>query len=98
LHLGFCLLLLGCGTAGIVRDLLKPYKTEHDREVRHVVRKLAQAVPPGESVLVGHGSAKELLAELSWYLRTELPSLLWLSDGRDQLKSARSCTLFFCDH
>jgi 4-amino-4-deoxy-L-arabinose transferase-like glycosyltransferase len=97
-HLAFCLFLLGCGTVGIVRDLLKPYKTEHDRETRHVVADLARQVGADEPVLLCHRVEREVLAELTWYFRTEIPSLHWLADESIPQAGTKSFWLVLCSH
>lgn len=94
-HLAFYALLLACGVGGVVRDLLHPYKTVHDRDIRLVALDLACKVAPDEPVLICHRGEKEILAELAWYLRTELPTLHWLSDPPSV---GSSCWLVVCNH
>src|SRR5206468_3875601 len=50
LHLAVYALLLCCGIVGIVRDVVTPYKTEHDRDVRRLARDIGALVAPGEPV------------------------------------------------
>jgi hypothetical protein len=98
LHLAFCLFLLGCGLVGIARDLCLPYKTEHDREVRLVVNDLARQVAADEPVLLCHRKEKEVLAEMAWYFRTELPSLHWLDEASGAPSQAKTFWLVQCQH
>jgi hypothetical protein len=83
---------------GIVRDLARPYKTEHDRDVRRLACDFAQQVGAGEPVILCHESEKAVLAELLWYLRTAPFDLHWLRDA-DAVPPARSaCWLVLCGH
>ena len=95
LHLALYLCLCGYGIASIVRDLRQPYKTAHDRETRQFVRDLARQAG-NEPILMCHQSEKVVLAELAWYLRTELSSIHWLADASLPLTGAKSCWLVLC--
>ena len=97
LHLAFCLLLLGCGVVGIARDLWQPFKTEHDRNVRRLAREFARQVAADEPVVMCHRQEKEVLAEIAWYFRTEMPTLRWLPDV-PTTRDAKSCWLVLCGH
>ncbi len=89
-------LLLGCGIAGVVRDLAHPYKTEHDRDVRQVTRDIGERIAPGELVLLGHGRDEEMLPEFLWNLRAQALPLRWQSAGVDA--DAQSCWFVQCSH
>ena len=94
-QLAFYLILFACGSAGIARDLLKPYKTEHDRDVRRLVRDLRQQVDPQEPVFLCHARDEEVLAEFLWYMRTQSWSLDWLSAATIP-PSTKSAWLVLC--
>ena len=79
LHLACIVSLLLCGLSGIGIDLVKPYKTEHDRDVRGMARALTAQVG-GEPIVLCHESVKTVLPEYQWYLRTGPFSLRWLHD------------------
>jgi len=96
LHLALHVFLLGCGLAGIVRDVITPFKTEHDRDVRRLARDIAKQVWPDEPVLLCHQRDEELLAEFLWYLRAESLPLCWQSAGVDS--TVRSCWLVQCSN
>jgi Dolichyl-phosphate-mannose-protein mannosyltransferase len=81
LHLAAYVLLLGCGVAGIARDLVHPYKTEHDRDVRVLARDIGAQVAPGELVLLGHERDEAMLPEFLWNLRAQALPLRWHSAG-----------------
>ena len=81
LHLAFYLLLLGCGAAGIARDLVHPFKTEHDRDVRLLAHDIGAQVAPGELVLLGHDRDEGMLPEFLWNLRAQELALRWQSVG-----------------
>ena len=83
LHLAYFVLLLGCGLTGVVRDGLKPYKTEHDRDVRLLARDISQSISADEPVLLGHERDEEVLPEFLWYLRAQSLPLRWQSAGVD---------------
>lgn len=83
LHLAVFALLLGFGVIGVVRDVLKPFKTEHDRDVRQLARDIRAQVAPGEFVLLSHERDEELLAEFLWNIRAEGVPLRRPSDGVD---------------
>jgi hypothetical protein len=96
LHLALHVFLLSCGLAGIVRDVLTPFKTEHDRDVRRLARDIASHVEPGEPVFLCHQRDEELLAEFLWYLRAESLPLRWQSAGVDS--SVQSYWLVQCSN
>lgn len=83
LHLAIYVVLLGCGIAGVARDLIHPFKTEHDRDVRLLARDIGKQVAPGELVLLGHGRDEEMLPEFLWNLRAQELPLRWQSAGVD---------------
>jgi hypothetical protein len=83
LYLMLHVLLLACGLAGIVRDVITPFKTEHDREVRRLARDIGNQAGPGEPVVLCHERDTVLLAEFLWYLHAESLSLRWQSAGVD---------------
>lgn len=89
------LLLFACGAAGVVRDVIKPYKTEHDRDIRLLVRDLRSQVGDGESVLLCHVRDEELLAEFLWYVRTRTWSSDWLAAAPIPA-TTQSCWLVLC--
>jgi Dolichyl-phosphate-mannose-protein mannosyltransferase len=95
-HFALYALLLGCGIVGIARDLVHPYKTEHDREVRQLTRDIAAQLAPGEPVLLGHQRDEELLPELLWNLRARALPMRWQSAGVDA--DTRSYWLVQCSH
>ena len=80
-HLAFYVILFGCGVAGVVRDLAKPFKTEHDRDVRQLARDISSEVTIEEPVLLGHIRDEDMIAEFVWYLRTQSLTLRWQSAG-----------------
>jgi hypothetical protein len=79
LHLALYVLLLGCAWVGIVRDLVAPFKTEHDRDVRRLVRDITRDMGPDETVVLCHQHNKDVLAEFLWYLYSESVPLRWQS-------------------
>ena len=83
LYLAFYGLLLGCGVFGLVRDVVRPFKTEHDRDMRLLVRDIRRGVSPNEPVLLGHERDEELLAEFNWYMRADSLPLRWQAAGID---------------
>lgn len=87
------LALLTCGALGLARDLARPYKTEHDQEVRQLVLDLRRQVGPTDPVYLCHERDEEMLAEFLWYARTQSWRLDWLSTLND---SPRSCWLVMC--
>ena len=96
LHLELHVLLLGCGLAGIVRDVVTPFKTEHDRDVRRLARDIVTHVDPSEPVMLCHQRDEELLAEFLWYMRAESLPLCWQSAGVDS--SVQSYWLVQCSN
>jgi hypothetical protein len=96
LHLAFYVLLLACGATGVVRDLCRPYKTDHDREVRQLARDIVRQVGAEEPVLLGNSRDEELLAEFLWNLRAEPLDLRWQSTG--VTAAAKSCWLVQCSN
>ncbi len=83
LHLALHVSVLGIGVAGIVRDVVNPFKTEHDRDVRRLAHDIGTSVAANEPVLLGHQCDEELLAEFLWYLRAQALPLRWQADGVD---------------
>jgi len=88
-------LLLTCGVIGVVRDIQKPYKTEHDRDIRQLVRDLRQQVGM-EPVWLCHERDKDLLAEFMWYMRTSSLNVDWLSPSNEIPSPMQSCWLVRC--
>jgi hypothetical protein len=80
-HLAFHVLLLGYGLASIVRDVVLPYKTEHDRDIRLLARDIGRQVVPGERLFLAHNREEELLAEFLWNLRAQALPLRWQHEG-----------------
>ncbi|MSQ95704.1 MAG: hypothetical protein EXR98_14255 [Gemmataceae bacterium] len=96
-QLGVYALLFCLGVVGVVRDLVKPYKTEHDRAVRQLVLDLQAQVAAGEPVFLCHQRDEELLAEFLWYVRTQPMSVAWLPS--DSIPPAtKSCWLVRCSN
>ncbi len=93
-QIGFYALLFVCGSVGLVRDVLKPYKTVHDREVRRLVNELHAQVGAHEPVILCHARDEEVIAEFAWYMRTQSWRLNWQSS--DGLDSERSAWLVLC--
>lgn len=87
------LLTLGC--VGLARDLVKPFKTEHDREVRQFVRDLSARLATGESVLMAHSREEEPIAELAWYLTTQPWRLDW---GPAQISTTTPALILLCSN
>lgn len=83
LHLACYVLLGSCGLAGLARDLVHPYKTEHDRDVRLVAHEIASQVGPDEPVLLEHDRNKGVLAEFLWNLHAHGLAPRWRPDGVD---------------
>jgi hypothetical protein len=96
LHIAFYVLLLGCGIAGIARDLIHPYKTEHDRDIRLLAHDIGKQVALHEPVLVGHERAEGMLPEFLWNLRAQALPLRWQSAGVDA--DTRSYWFVQCSH
>jgi hypothetical protein len=96
MHLAIYVLLLGCGVAGVARDLAHPYKTEHDRDVRQVALDIGKQVAPGELVVLGHERDEQMLAEFLWNLRAQALPLRWQSAGVDA--DTRSYWFVQCSH
>jgi uncharacterized protein YhhL (DUF1145 family) len=71
-------LLLVCGIVGLVRDVRKPYKTEHDREVRQLAIDISQQAGE-EPVWLCHADERELIAEFQWHMRIRSRRLEWLT-------------------
>jgi dolichyl-phosphate-mannose-protein mannosyltransferase len=67
----FVALLLSCGVGGVTRDLLFPYKTIHDRDVRQLVHDISATVSNNEPILLCHERDEDVIAEFTWYLRTQ---------------------------
>jgi hypothetical protein len=88
-------LLLICGIGGLVRDLRKPYKTEHDREIRQLVLDLRQKIGD-EPIWLRHERDKEVLAEFAWYIRTQGMNLDWLPPSEEIPSSMPACWLVRC--
>ena len=97
-HLAFYAFLLVGGMAGIVMDVVKPYKTEHDRDIRRSVRALAEQVAADEPVLLCHEGEKAVLAEYLWYLRTAPFKLHWLADVDAIGPTTKSYWVVMCGH
>jgi hypothetical protein len=98
LHLAAYVFLLVCGVVGIVRDITRPYKTEHDRDVRQLAQDLAKRVGAKTPVVLCHTSEKAVLAEYQWYLRTAPFDLHWLPESSAIDPAAKSCWLVLCGH
>jgi hypothetical protein len=90
-------ILFGCGAVGVARDLAKPYKTEHDRDVRRLVRDLRRQVADGEPVVLCHERDARLIAEFVWYFRTQTWHLEWLGTAPLQATD-QSCWLVLCSN
>jgi hypothetical protein len=95
-HLALHLLLLGCGVAGIVRDVVTPFKTEHDRDVRQLAYDIGKQVVPNEAVLLSHRRDEEMLPEFLWNLRAQSLSLRWQHEGVES--SVQSYWLVHCSN
>ncbi len=96
-QLGLYAILFSLGVIGIARDMVKPYKTEHDREVRRVVLELHHQVAAGEPVYLCHQRDEELLAEFLWYMRTQSAPVDWLP-ATPLPPTTQSCWLVLCSH
>ncbi|HZZ78628.1 MAG TPA: hypothetical protein VFE62_08920, partial [Gemmataceae bacterium] len=96
LHLACYALLIACGIAGIARDLVHPYKTEHDRDVRLLARDIAAGVGPNEPVMLDADRDEQLLPEFLWNLRARQLPLRWRSETVDA--STRSYWFVQCRH
>ncbi len=94
-ELAVYLLLFACGAAGVARDVIKPYKTEHDHDMRRLVRDLRLQVRDGEPVFLCHVQDEELLPEFLWYVRTQSWSSDWLAAAPIS-SSTQSCWLVLC--
>lgn len=75
-HAIILLVFFACGAAGVVRDLVQPYKTIHDRDMRQMMLDMRAKVLDDEPVLFGHSSVEHVQAEFTWYLRRQS----WLLD------------------
>jgi len=70
-HLAIHVALLAYGSVSIACDLVVPYKTEHDRDVRLLARHIGSSVVSGEPIVLLHERDEDLLAEFLWNLRAE---------------------------
>jgi hypothetical protein len=77
--LAACSLLVLTGIGGIARDLLKPYKTDGDREVRQIVSDIAKQAGPDDQIVVIDGQM-EVASTFRWYLRQLGERVAW--DGQ----------------
>jgi hypothetical protein len=77
--LAVCGVLALVGAAGIARDLLRPYKTEGDRDVRRIISEVLARAQPEDQVIV-FGQPTDLWASVEWYLRQEEERIGW--EGR----------------
>jgi hypothetical protein len=100
LHFAVYVILLACGIVGIARDVAKPFKTEHDRDVRQLARDIARDVDKSKHdaalVVLAHDRERELLAEFLWNLHAHGLQYRWQSQGIDP--GARSYWLVQCGH
>ncbi|MBI2807461.1 MAG: glycosyltransferase family 39 protein [Planctomycetes bacterium] len=96
-ELGIYLAFFGFGAVGIARDVVKPYKTEHDREMRRLVLDMHRQIAPGEPVFLCHVRDEDLLPEFLWYARTKFGTVDWLSTSAIPF-STKSCWLVLCSH
>jgi Dolichyl-phosphate-mannose-protein mannosyltransferase len=74
--LAACSVLVLMGIGGITRDLLKPYKTEGDREVRRIVTAIAKQAGPDDQIVVMDGQ-EEVASNFRWYLRQLGERIVW---------------------
>jgi 4-amino-4-deoxy-L-arabinose transferase-like glycosyltransferase len=95
---GFALaaLLAAFGVGGLVYDLLRPYKTLHDWEVRHLTQDLAATIHADDTLLVCN-HPDEVATELRWYLRNEKCALRWLGRAPAPALNSRGLWLLFLD-
>jgi hypothetical protein len=67
---GICVALAAVAVGGAVRDLVRPYKTEHEMALRTVAGEFWAVAEPGDAVLVCNSSG-EFLTPLAWYVRRD---------------------------
>lgn len=70
--------LLVFGAAGVARDVVTPYKTTHDRDVRELFRDASRDVAAGEPMRVCHRPFEGIPAGLFWYIRTRPWDINWI--------------------
>jgi hypothetical protein len=82
-----CAALALIGVAGIARDLLWPYKTEGDRDVRRIVTDVFTKARPEDQIIVVNRPI-DLWQSVEWYLRQHPDRVAW--QGRlDRQRLAR---------
>ena len=94
LHLACFVLYAILGIVGLVRDVVHPFKTEHDRQVRMLVDEIA-ADSNGPTFLL-HEGGENLLAEFLWYMRVRPIDLRRRGQFADLDANVRSCRLIKC--
>jgi 4-amino-4-deoxy-L-arabinose transferase-like glycosyltransferase len=72
------LALIGFGVAGLVRDVCKPYKSEHEMVVRQRIAEFEARVGPDEPVLLCN-QLGEVPIVATWYLRRDQTDVAWAS-------------------
>jgi len=75
------LLLVLLGMGGVVRDLLHPYKTPGDEQVRRLARQLSERTGPNDYLLVCE-APERLHPSIEWYLRLS-PQVVWAGGPRE---------------
>ncbi len=94
LHLACFVLYAVLGVVGLIRDVVHPFKTEHDRQIRMLVDEIAAA--SNEPTFLLHEGGENLLAEFLWYMRVRPIDLRRRGQFADLDASVRSCRLIRC--
>ncbi len=81
------LLLAAFGAAGLIRDIVKPFKTTAELWNRNFVEDLLQRVSPNDRVVIFHAPS-EIRPGLEWYFRQHDDRVYWRGD----LGAARALT------
>src|SRR5262249_32990494 len=64
------------GIAGLLRDVIKPYKTEGDEQVRHVLFDIVRQAGPDDQIVVMDPTAS-IAPSVEWYLRRQGARISW---------------------
>lgn len=82
-----CCILAAIGVGGIIRDIVKPYKTTGDKRVRQIVLDIFKRAGAKDQIVI-FNHRETAVANFQWYLRLRAPRPAW--DDRidiDQLRT-----------
>ncbi len=96
LRIGVFAVLAVLGAVGMIRDIVKPFKTEHDRQIRILANDIASAAPADLPTFLMHDRDVELLAEFLWYLRVRPIDLRWRRDFAELAPGFKRCRVLAC--